>query len=65
MSGDDTKDSTPGEFASFLEDISEEIEKRVQPLAAARKDAEPSPVPHDRVIRDYPGVAWRMIEEIR
>ncbi len=65
MSGDDTKDATPGEFASFLEDISEEIEKRVQPLAAALRGSEPTPVPNDRVIRDYPGVAWRMIEEIR
>jgi hypothetical protein len=63
-SGDD---SPKNEFASFLEDVAQEISQRVQkvvPAGGPTPDA-PPPLDDQRRILDWPVVTDRMIDELR
>ena len=55
------------EFASFLDDISEEITQRVESLAphARRKAGEGPAFNEERHVLDWPSVVDRMIDEMR
>ena len=54
------------EFASFLEDIAAEIEHRVDDaLSPPAPEISPESAEDDRVVREWPEVFDRMIEELR
>ena len=62
----DGKESSKNEFASFLDDIAEEISQRVESLPPPDpKKAERKPFNAERHIFDWPRVVDRMIDEMR
>ncbi len=65
MSGEE--EAPKNEFANFLDDIAEEITQRVESLKAPvrRPTGEHQAFNDERHILDWPGVADRMIDEMR
>lgn len=53
------------EFVSFLHDIASEIEQHVDGALSAPPPEPPSPEEDDRLVREWPDVTDRMIEDLR